>query len=685
MSETNGDFTVSLIRDAIDTVPVPAKLSDVIQGIAEGRWAGPVSIVRAAFEAGGREAADAPKKRLPGILFSGTFSKRANNALLHHSGLITVDLDKLGAQAEAWKEKLVSDPHVLCAFISPTGSGVKAVFRCDPERDHYDSFKAAEHYVKEHFGLQIDAACKDVARICFVSHDPEAVLAHDAEVLPYPEPPEPEEFHSPSTGTGHQPGDDYDKLDEWKTVLKDKGWKEEKTDHWTRPGKTSGTSATWNKCKIPNRFWVFSSDAPPFQHNKTYRPWHIYTLLEHAGEWPDAARALGLRGMGKPPKKPGERLLSEPDPEPVITAARSLFDFPLVKDGDESILLGDRYLNRGDGCVISSTSGMGKSALAIQMATELALNKGPFGIQGNGPLKSLIVQSEDSDGDIAEIAHSMRHVLKLTDEEVALVNQRVKIVTDRVNRGARFIASLRKQIADFTPDLVWPNPLQAFMDGDVTVGKDLGKFLREGLNSLNQPPAFGYMLIHHTTKPATGKDRSERLWHEVMYDMAGGAEIINWARAIISLRATETEGEFNLVLAKRGRRAGVTKQVPQGVGFVLEPLTTIPLKHATGRIEVEGIKRGIPLIYWEPRTTPDQPKGKSSGRPEKYPFSSFRSVFPKKTDPGQPFNQILRAVASNAGGIPRGSLQGVLNRWSEHGDIVIIMPESGPMTYRAAL
>jgi len=86
MSGTNGDFTVSLIRDAVDTVPVPTKLSELVDGIASGRWAEPVQIVRAAFETGGKKAADAPKKKLPGILFSGTFSKRSNSALLVHPG-----------------------------------------------------------------------------------------------------------------------------------------------------------------------------------------------------------------------------------------------------------------------------------------------------------------------------------------------------------------------------------------------------------------------------------------------------------------------------------------------------------------------------------------------------------------------------------------------------------------------
>lgn len=374
----------------------------------------------------------------------------------------------------------------------------------------------------------------------------------------------------------------------------------------------------------------------------------------------------------------------------VQVGRRSLFDFNLIPDGHESILLGERYLNRGDGAVLVSTSGMGKSSAAIQMATELSLNMGPFGIQGNGPLRSLIMQSEDSDGDVAEVAYSMKHVLNLTPDQIATVNDRVCVVTDRVNRGIRFITHLKKHIAEFKPDLVFINPLQAFMDGDVTESKDLGAFLREGLNGLNEPASFGYIIVHHTTKPAKPQAGSRSAnWNEVMYDMAGGAEIINWARAIISLRAAPVEGDFNMVLAKRGRRAGVTRKVPQGTGWTIEPVTTIPLRHATGRIEIPGIKRGLPLIYWEGREPDEKPGStpgiKGRGRPEAYAFNDFRNVLPPKSSPGAPYNEILRAVTNENGGIPKSVLGNVLKRWTNNGDMELIQAESQVTRYRKAL
>lgn len=373
-------------------------------------------------------------------------------------------------------------------------------------------------------------------------------------------------------------------------------------------------------------------------------------------------------------------------PTAVRAPLQSFKDFALPADGDKSILLGHRYLNRGDGMVMVGTSGIGKSSMSIQMATLWALGRSAVGIPSNGPLRSLIVQSEDSDGDIAEMWTSMSHALKLSLKQTGEVFERVKIVNERVLRGDRFVASLAKMIELHKPDLVWINPLQAFMDGDPTDSQDLGKFLREGLNGLNNG-RFGYVIVHHTTKPATGKDRAERQWHEVMYDMAGGAEIINWARAIVSIRPTATEGQFNLVLAKRGRRAGVTRSVDQGAGTRQEIITTVPLKHAEGKIEnVPGRSQPLPVIFWEerePDAAPEREKS-NSGRPPKFEFSDYQNVFPPRNSTGMELSALHRSLETNLP-IQKGTLVAALKRWSADGFVEIIRPEGKPTRYRQAL
>jgi len=371
----------------------------------------------------------------------------------------------------------------------------------------------------------------------------------------------------------------------------------------------------------------------------------------------------------------------------VTSPTRSLTDFSVPPDGDSSVLLGDRYLNRGDGAVLSSTSGMGKSSLSLQMAVLWALGRPAFGIRPNGPLTSLIIQSEDSDGDVAEVWESLRHCLALTDEDISAVQKRLHIVSDRTSRGPRLIARLRSLIRTTKPDLVWLNPLQAFIDGDVTDSQDLGKFLREGLNSLNEPATFGYFIVHHTTKPSTGKDRNDRQWHEVMYDMAGGAEIINWARAIMSLRATPEKGEFTLELAKRGTRAGIEKRIEDGLNTRVELQTSIPLKHSRETIHIPGRKRPMRAIFWEGReaTAPEEkPESKRGGANRKYTIDQFRSSFPAHAATPLRLSPIYQAVIQS---VPVGTNRAFFNlvqRFVEDGEVERVIDKNGIHLYRLA-
>lgn len=683
------DWQCAIIRSAQDTATATASFRAVMAEITSGHYAKPVAAVREAYAKGGKDAAADPKKRLPGVLFSGTFTRRAASALQTHSGLICADLDELGAALEPTFELVASDPHTLACFRSPTGTGLKVVMRVDPAQDHAASFRALEHYMLEHFGLQIDQACKDVSRICFVSHDPEAFVGDDAVPLPYP--PAATEFVpsglNPRSGLEMTPGDDYDARGDFSALLLAHGWSKAGGGGWIRPGKTTGISATFDK--VPGRFYCFSSSVAGFEPNHVYRPWHVYAILEHGGDFSAAARELGKKGFGTQKKtRQQENLDRLAGPNGTAPAAapapgRTPFSFAIPPPDDRSILLGNRYLNRGDGMVVSSSSGMGKSSMQMQMAGDWALGTDFHGILPNGPMRSLIVQSEDSDGDIAEVWQSINHVRQWGETERTKIDQNIRIISERSLRGQKFILWLTAQIADFQPDLVWLNPLQAFIDGDVTDSKDIGAFLREGLNGINRDNKFGYIIIHHTTKPATGKDRHERLWHEQMYDMAGGAEIINWARAIISLRPLDTPGDFSLRLAKRGRRAGVTKQVEQGAGFRTDIVTEVGLRHATGKIP--GTSAG--LIYWEPCSLPLAEKKepqKSTGRTPKFVFTHYKNIFPAKSGAGLPLAELHRALLPN-GEIARKNLHAVCERWAEDGDVEIIDLPGKPRRYRAML
>ncbi len=166
-------------------------LAAVVIAIRGGTWGARVAAVRAAYQSGAsKDEVDAIKKTLPGVTFSARFhGQRGKDAPATRSGLICADLDKLGEDLAHVRAAIQADPRTLALFVSPGGNGLKAVFRCDLSRPHYpDTFHAARAHVLALTGREIDPKCKDVSRLCFVSHDPEAYLAPDPEAVPLLDP-----------------------------------------------------------------------------------------------------------------------------------------------------------------------------------------------------------------------------------------------------------------------------------------------------------------------------------------------------------------------------------------------------------------------------------------------------------------------------------------------------------------
>ncbi len=79
-----------------------------------------------------------------------------------------------------------------------------------------------------------------------------------------------------------------------KNLLQENGWKLDHTDtshkeHWLRPGKGNGHSATFDY-NGNNKFYVFSSNGDPFETDTHYSPFNILTLLRFNGGYHKALR-----------------------------------------------------------------------------------------------------------------------------------------------------------------------------------------------------------------------------------------------------------------------------------------------------------------------------------------------------------------------------------------------------------
>ncbi|MEI7996429.1 MAG: BT4734/BF3469 family protein, partial [Methylococcaceae bacterium] len=139
-----------------------------------------------------KEPYRAAKSTLPCLGFNGTFKSVVNNAnFTESSGLFHFDIDGLAPETiETDKAKIAAIPSCVFCFISPSGAGLKGALRvarglitCDAD------FKAVFPVVETFFiglGFELDASCKDVRRLCFVSYDPNIYVNYDAAVLVVP-------------------------------------------------------------------------------------------------------------------------------------------------------------------------------------------------------------------------------------------------------------------------------------------------------------------------------------------------------------------------------------------------------------------------------------------------------------------------------------------------------------------
>lgn len=166
-----------------------------------------------------------------------------------------------------------------------------------------------------------------------------------------------------------------------RAVLLKHGWtslgvQPDGNEHWRRPGKTEGNSATLKD----GVFYVFSSNASPFEPNRPYNVFSAYTLLEHNGDYRKATTELLKQGYGKAADEssgvdlgalPGEQPANKETPPLQFLTARELLR--QYRDMKEPLIEG--LLRREEVMNIVAAPKTGKSWLVMQLALALVTGK----------------------------------------------------------------------------------------------------------------------------------------------------------------------------------------------------------------------------------------------------------------------------------------------------------------------
>ena len=153
-----------------------------------------------------KDERNALKKDLKSICWSGKFLKRSIGGFAEHSGLICLDVDDIAANdMDIIKNVFIDWEYCHSIFLSPSGNGYKILVKIpidktvepqDAKTLHLQHFRALRQDINEilnifvstktdakgnYLSVEVDKACKDVSRVCYISHDPDIFYNADSD------------------------------------------------------------------------------------------------------------------------------------------------------------------------------------------------------------------------------------------------------------------------------------------------------------------------------------------------------------------------------------------------------------------------------------------------------------------------------------------------------------------------
>ena len=244
-----------------------------------------------------------------------------------------------------------------------------------------------------------------------------------------------------------RPGDDFCQRGEIRPILESHGWqflgsKPDGTELWRRPGKESGGhSATFDG----NVFYVFSSNAAPFESERGYSRFQVYATLECGGDYTRAARELLGKGYGQSlPEKAvdfsglsatvGGQGRTDANVPAILPLGELVDRYPKMKP-----VLIHGFLRRGETMNIIAPPKTGKSWLVTDLALSVATGTPWFGFPCEKG-KVLIIDNElhpeTSANRIPKVVTARGIDIKKVRNDIYVENQRGRLgnIEDLANR-----------------------------------------------------------------------------------------------------------------------------------------------------------------------------------------------------------------------------------------------------------
>ena len=539
------------------------------------------------------------------VTFSGIFKHRANAALIQHSWYFCIDIDHFG-NSEAIRAFIVLllaiyTPALM--FISPSGDGLKIIFKIDiTEGNHEQYFTAFQNFFRSEFNTIIDDKCKDVSRACFLPFDPESFMSETPDIL------------------GRAFIDTFAQLQQQKQISKEKvvdsslrkddlsfnHHKEIITDQST----VINNLTVWANKNYPfvngNRNKYVSELCGAFNRSGVTEAEALNSLLQYSEpgfterEIRATVRSIynntGLHGIApfeqetKPqthiqqPQTYNQPLQGTKQPDYFQTRSIGEVFEAGANEPARLRIFGD-FLRQQTNTLLYSNTNYGKSFLAFQIALNAATGNSFADCEQFRnectPMKVLLGEFELDAKDLTD-----RHAVAWQYYDNKLLNSNLKVLHENPKATAVYGANLLQKIEEAA---ISTNADLVIIDNLTKVCPDLLKadqvsIVIDTFRRIRQKTGASFLIIGHTVKSLQNIAITENSYY-------GSAHIANFFTEIFYLDKTNN-GLFFLKHAKTKQKEAWTDIVPvlsrgdhqrDGTGFSfvsLQPIDLVQMRHA---------------------------------------------------------------------------------------------------------
>ena len=147
------------------TMPInEAKFYELVK---DPKWSEAINMYRTTGDA-------SYKRKLPAFIFQATFDETVSKtgktgtwrkqAATRLTGLVVMDIDHIDNPKAVFESWTINE-RILLVYITPSGKGLKVVFKADPEEGNLID---NQHAMAQMLGVEVDEACKDASRMSFI-------------------------------------------------------------------------------------------------------------------------------------------------------------------------------------------------------------------------------------------------------------------------------------------------------------------------------------------------------------------------------------------------------------------------------------------------------------------------------------------------------------------------------------